>query len=321
MKKRESITLISNGVEERKEVTLLNKKNIGKKIFSPASSIDESIEVYYINDEVEYLELHNFNFNKDTKFHIPQNCILVLVNCTFRKGKIDFIGGSVDLINPTLNDGIYTNRIFLSDVEDFNILKNDKDMSYITILGSAKTATINIKTNINKISLKTGVIALKNINNIKGFKLISDTVIIRNSDIGIDNEMIIETPDLRIEDSQLIYQYDMSISELNVDEITMKDSEILFNDVCTDLAVIRSKKIALNKSVIHSRTDLIIECPEIVLDDKSRLETGESLTLNGDTYFKKDSDDDLLEINSNNAPRLNNYKNLISILKKVKERR
>ena len=55
MKKRESITLISNGVEERKEVTLLNKKNIGKKIFSPASSIDESIEVYYINDEVLFL--------------------------------------------------------------------------------------------------------------------------------------------------------------------------------------------------------------------------------------------------------------------------
>ena len=320
MKKRESITLICDGIEERKEVTLLNKKNIGRKIFSPSSSVDESTEVYYINDKIEYLELYNFIFNKDTKFYIPQNSILVLVNCAFKKGKIDFIGGSVDLINPTLNDSIYTNRIFLSDVKDFNILKNNNDMSYISILGSAKTATINIKTNINKIALKTDVIALKNINDIKELKLTSGTVIVRSSDIGIDNEIIIETPDLRIEDSQLIYQYDMSISELNVDEITMKDSEILFNDVCTDFAVIKSKKMALNNSIVHSRPDLIIECPEIVLDDNSKIETWKSLTLNGNTYHRKE-DAELLEINSHNAPRLNSYKSILSILKKVKERR
>ena len=149
------ITYVRNKEKKTTILTIMNSKSVGRIIFSPQSSQEESFSEYHINEDIEYLELKNLTFKKDAKFYTPPKCILVLSNCTFKGGKIDIIGGIVGLINPTLNEGVYTNRIFLSDVNTFNVITNNDDKSYVALLGKAKHINIIGNINISRILLSS----------------------------------------------------------------------------------------------------------------------------------------------------------------------
>ena len=69
---------------------------------------------------------------------IPKETLVVLDNCTFKSNQIELLQGSVELIHPNLNPCYYTNRIYLSDLNDFNVTMNNDNKSYITITGKSK---------------------------------------------------------------------------------------------------------------------------------------------------------------------------------------
>ena len=320
MKERKKVTFIKNNKETSTEINLFTKKNIGEILFTKQSAQEEFGSIYYINDDIEYLELNNIIFPKNVKFFIPKNSILVLNNCTFKTGKIDVIGGNVDIVNPILNEGIYTNRISLSNVGIFNLLSNNKNKGYITLSGNAKEAVIGIKNTINRIALTTEKVFLQNIKNIKELDIKSITTILKNCDIEIDENKQIATNSLVLDDSQMIYQTSTSNATLEVEFIKMKDSMINFNSIYTVLAVIKSKLISLSNSEISSRSSIKIDTSNITIDDNSKLVAEQDITINEDRYIRKKEDDNV-EINSDNQEAINAQRKLISTLKTLTKRK
>ena len=320
MKERKKVTFIKNNKETSAEINLFTKKSIGEILFTKQSAKEEFGSIYYINDDIEYLELNNIIFPKDVRFIVPNNSILVLNNCTFKTGNIDVVGGNIDIVNPILNEGIYTNRISLSNVGVFNLLSNNKNKGYITLNGNAKEVVVRINNTINKVALTTEKIFLQSIKNIKEININSQLTILKNCDIEIDENQQIVTNSLVLDDSQMIYQTNTSNATLEAEIITMKDSIINFNSIYTILAVVKSKIISLINSEISSRSSIKIDAFNITIDDKSKLLAEQDITINKDRYTRK-KEDDSVEINSNNQESINAKRKLISTLKTLTKRK
>ena len=247
MKERMVVSYVLKNNKENiitKEFNLLTRKKIFATLFSSPASQEGINEEYVLRENIEVLTLKNIIFKKDTRLVIPEGTTLILDSCTFKSGKIDILGGKVKLTNPTLNPCIFSNRIFLSNVDTFDVTINDDTRCSVTILGTSNIFSADIKSRIEKIKMSSKEINLKNIKKIGYFTLKSDLLSLKNCDLelNVDDEQI-PSNYLTLENSYLMYDYSNQKTVIDNEETNLKNSKIYIYDTYNPNCEIKTKKL------------------------------------------------------------------------------
>ena len=296
MKEKRVVTYIKEGKEITKVFNFLSKREILNTLFEKPFYQTDNYEFYKIKSDIDYLSIKNMNFKKDARFILPDNTILVIENCTFKSGRIDLTGGNIDLLHPKLNPCFYTNRIFVSDVNNLNIEIGSDNRSFITVTGTANNFSMTATNRIENIAITGKTAQLKNIKDIKSLKLINEKTTLKNCifSIDLDNDMEkIQTETLDIEDSNLFY-------------LNYQNRRLL-----------SSKNINLKNAIISSENNVNIDCEKIIMDNQSTIESKHNIKLLIDTYTIV-NDESKIKVNLQSKDTLNKRKELISVLKGLK---
>ena len=242
MKERKTIKYIKNGEEITKEYNILTRNKLLNDLFKKPYYQTGSQEVYSINEDIEYLSMTNITFSKNVKMVIPDDSTVELNNCTFQGESMYYIGGNIVLNNPNINPDNYTNRVYLNNTNDANIVIDSNNRGFISIIGSSKNFSIKANNRIETIYLTADKATLQDIYGIKSLKLITKNATIKNCSfkINLDNQsQNIKTDTLDIENSNLYYMTDELSKDYEIikaDEIVLRRSTIDTNNQVTIIA-------------------------------------------------------------------------------------
>ena len=303
MNKKRLITYIKNGEEKSKEFNLFTKKEIIREVFSNPYYQSGISDFYRINENIEFLSITNMTFPKGIRMVIPEDCVVVLNDCIFKGGCMEFVDGTIELNNPTLNPDYYTNRIYLVDTKDANILIDYNNKSHITITGKSDNFSLNGYGRIETISLSGKKATLKNIEEINNLKLNNQETNIEDCSFVIDlnnQTQDIQTETLNIKDSSIYYKFEQ-VEETQDNE---KESNVITTDV---LNLIYTNISAKNTIGINAKT--------ITMDSVSSIKTTDKIKLLDDTYTTKGTS---VKLDINSIKEINSRRELISILKGIR---
>ena len=253
MKERKTITYIKNGKEIIKEYNILTRNKLLNDLFKKPYYQTGSQEIYSINEDIEHLSMTNITFPKNIKMFIPDNTTVALNNCTFQGESMYYIGGSIFLNQPNINPDNYTNRVYLDNTNDANIVIDNNNRGFISIIGTSKDFSIKANDRIETIYLTADKAALQDIYGIKSLKLITKNATIKNCSfkINLDNQsQNIKTDTLNIENSSLYYMTD---------------------ELSKDYEIINAKELILDNSEIDTNKNIIIKAESIIMDENSIL--------------------------------------------------
>ena len=323
MKDKKIITYIKNGKSETKEMNLFNKKEIIKDLYSSAFIQNNTYEFYIINEDIDFLLLKNMTFKKEVKFLLPKKeTLLVLENCTFKSGGINFINGNVALLYPNLDPRYYTNRITAYNLENLEIDIAKDDKSYISVYGKSNNLSINTKNKINNIFVTTNNCYLKNINSVQHLEIKGGNAILDKCNIGINLEAEtynIDIEKLILKNSSLLLHPNSSKENLQLGTLYLNNSNIYIDDSYFEEVKIKCNQLTLENSILEAREKLRLKCQRISIDDKSKLLSDDNISILNNTYSRKE-DQNNLELTLEDLIKLQNKSYLISILKAVKEK-
>ena len=317
MKKR-MITYISNDKEEEKRMTLFTKEILLKRVFENTQQ-ERFYEVCKIKEDIKYLKLQNIKFDKNVKFIIPEDTNLVLDNCLFKGERIDLIGGNVEILSP--NPTIDTNRHFAKKLNKLYMRLEKKPNSFLNISGSTKSFYLNAEKNIDQISIKSDEIYLKNINYVKNIQMQGNNITLDGVSIDINSDYVNNSmiPNkLIIQNSSIYYQCQFAQMQLKAKYLWLKNSNIHFNSNYFAKAIIRTDYLNLENSLVDSMDYLDCESKKIIMDQSSKLKAGQSITLQDNAYVPTPREDNL-EITQKKIEELERKRQLISILKGIKD--
>ena len=325
MKEKKEIIFRKNKKETTKEITIFNKNKLVKELFDEYKFIEgESFNTYKIKDDIEYIYLKNIIFKRETKFRIPNNTTLILDNCTFNKGKVDIYGGNFEIINPNLNPCYYTNRFYISDVNNLNIVINKNSNGYMTIAGNAKNFSIDAKNKISGIALEAKNIKINNLNDAKILALTGENITIENSTLNLEilsqfkNQL--NSKNINLKNSKLYYQTDIEQININVDNLSLENSYILFMGGYLINTTIGCKKLELKDSKIDSTDSITLLTDEILLDDNSEIVSSVKIQMHNNIYLpQKNSEIAITKDNLNETEEEQHRRKLISILKGINQ--
>ena len=311
MNNKKTISYTKNGEEINGSINYFNKKSLVKKLFDESCILGKNCENYVINDSVEYLYLKNVVFLKNVRFTTPKDTIVILENCIFKGGRMDFNGGNIEIINPKLISCQYTNYIYFSNVNDLNIMISKDNMSFISLKGTANNFTLNTEKNIDIIdhlSIKANNIKIIGVTNPKILELDANKISLEKSNIHTNDKNDMKAKKIELHQSSINSQK----NDINTENLLLDRSKIYFS-WCMNKEGINWNNIILKESTITSEDHLSINSNDITMDDTSKFKVGESIQIKNIIYTSK-SEETYLELDK----KAINQRYIVSILKEIK---
>ena len=314
MKEKRIITYRKNGEEIKKEFNIFTRKEILKNLFEEPYYQSGTKEIYRIKSDIEYLEISNISFKKETTFVIPNDTMLVLEDCSFTAGRIGFENGLIQLINPRLNPSIYTNIIHASSVEDLDIVIGKDNRSFITITGDAKNFSINARERIETISITGEKAHLKNIKGIKNIKLTNKETILENCNLELDLETSIQkinAETVNANNCSLYYQTNFK----NLPDSEKRKKNYLNNYNALN-EIIYADNLNLTNTAIDTNNILNMSAKRITMDEHSYIKANNKIKISNDIFIAQDNN---IKITPTTVKQTNEKRQVISILKGIRD--
>lgn len=306
MKDKKIVSYIKNGNYVKREFNIFTRNKIINDIFVLPKEQPDNYEYYEIQPDVEYLKLKNITFKKDARFLLTDNNI-ELENCDFKGGRLDLTNGSTTITNSTFNPCNYINRIILKNVNNFNLDLNNNN-SFLSIIGESKNTKLSGNYRIETISLTGSTIEINNMKDIKTLRLNNHETTLNNCNFGINlsNEtQYINTRKTNIINSNLYYQGEFE--KLTISPY-IEEKNIILEKNNTQL---QTNILNLKNSKIESNNNIIINIPNLNMDNESTIKSNKSIELNN--YIIKSTNNNKVEINNEKYRRI-----LITLLKKLR---
>ena len=122
------IIYIKNGEYNIKDINLITK---GKTLKDIIEKKDTEKNIYKIKEDISLLKVINLTFKENISISIPNNTSLLLENCIFSSGKIELIGGNIQIVyNNPHNE---PQQISSLNTKELKISSNGKDQNITEI--------------------------------------------------------------------------------------------------------------------------------------------------------------------------------------------
>ncbi len=307
MKDKKVVSYIKNGNYIKNEFNIFTRNKIINDIFILPKEQPDNYEYYEIQKDIEYLNLKNITFKKDAKFLLTENNNIELENCDFKGGRLGLTNGSITITNSTFNPCNYINRIILKNVNNFNLNLNNSN-SFLSIIGESKNTRLSGNYRVETITLTGSTIEINDMKDIKTLRLNNHETTLNNCNFGINlsNEtQYINTKKTNIINSNLYYQGDFE--KLTISPYLEEKNNILENNNNH----LQTNTLNLKNSKIESNDKIMINIPNLIMDNESKIQSNECIELNN--YILKSINNNKVEINKEEYRKI-----LIKLLKTLR---
>lgn len=231
MNNKAMVVYLKGNVEVEKKVNFLTKAGIVKELFGKRcwQFNDEDHDEYRINEGIDFVHFKNVTFYRDVKFFGSDETNLVFENCKFRGGRIWFIGGAVELINPELDPVYAVNRIDVINNKDFSLSLREGACNRVQVVARSKRFSLTGQSRVISVSVRdSDYIELNNVSLMRSLSLKGKEILIRDSNLELDVEyssgIVIEAARVNLVNSGLVTGTDLVV---NSPVVMMDDTSVL----------------------------------------------------------------------------------------------
>lgn len=311
MSEPRSIVYKKNGYTYEKKDSFFSKyiQSNNREIYSTDQQ-EESSEIYYINNDIEYIMIKNMEFKKNTKIVIPNETTLILNNCLFKQKNLEIEGGNIRITNPILVSSSHMNHLTLTNTNQVELLLEKGKRKSIRIKGTTNNFSLDGRKGldlIESLSIKSINTNITNLIKREAFKIDTQNLTLKDCELDIENKEKLKTKRLNLQNS-IIYS---NKSDIIADEINLIDS-IISLDWCLKEEGIITNKLTLKRSKIKATDNLNINTNNIDIDTESKLIAENMIKIQNHTYINGEED---IEIGITEL----NRRKLILILQNLKK--